>query len=186
MTNEEIKSLWAKAACYARSKGLHNDAEDFAQEACIAYVRRGNIRLSSLFIDYLRQQYGRSSKRGYTPKFYERLRYTSINEPTEDEPRTPFYQPTGDIGRQPESERSDWRTRIDLQGNESIIFDLVVMKGWDRRFLAETCGVHESTISLQMREIELKTKDAILIQDTWDRYHDDKEYSKLEIDWITI
>jgi len=184
VTNEEIKSLWAKAACYARSKGLQNDAEDFAQEACLAALKRSSVRLSSLFIDYLRQQYGRSRERGHTPKLYERRYWVPIDEPDED--GKPFHQPSGDIGGQPEFEREDWLSRIDIYGRESEIFDLIVIDGMKEAEVGEDFGITESRVSQVMKVVREKTKDAMILSETLDRYKDEKEYSQLEIEWITL
>lgn len=186
MTNEEIKQLWSKAVAYATSRGLGKDAQDIAQEACLIAIEKGAVNLEWVFIGYLRKFYGDTRTGVGALRSASRLAYVSIDEPPEDGVRTPFHQPSGDIGRQPEFEREDWISRIDLQGREESIFDLVCLDGISQRDVGQILGMYETVVSQKMSVIRKKTNDAILIQDTWDRYHDDEEYSKLEINWITL
>ena len=184
MTNEEIKQFWSKAVSYARSKGLQNDAEDFAQEACLEIIGGRKAGLRFLLIDYLRRRYGRSRERGLTPKFFEQRYWMPIDKP--DEAGTPFHQPAGDIGGQPEFERGDWLSRIDIYGRESEIFDLIVIDGMKEAEVGEDFGITESRVSQVMKVVREKTKDAMILSETLDRYKDEKEYSQLEIEWITL
>lgn len=53
-----------RARAFACRRGYASDSDDFAQEAAIYALKHGQIRLSWVFTDYLRENYGRTG----TPK----------------------------------------------------------------------------------------------------------------------
>lgn len=60
MNNEEAKTLHERCVIYARTKGYHQDAEDFAQDMIMRKLegKARAQRISYAFTDYLRRAYG--------------------------------------------------------------------------------------------------------------------------------
>jgi predicted transcriptional regulator len=62
----------------------------------------------------------------------------------------------------------------------------VCVEEYSSAITAELFGISEARVSHILKSLRAKTDKALVIDKAWDRYQDDKEYSKLEIDWITI
>lgn len=52
--------------------------------------------------------------------------------------------------------------------------------------VAKSLGVTESRVSQLLRPIKKAIEDAAILSEVMDDYRDDPEFSKLEVEWITI
>ena len=52
--------------------------------------------------------------------------------------------------------------------------------------IAEILGITDSRVSQVLKPIKKQIQDAAIIETVADIYRDDKEYSKLEIEWIRL
>lgn len=62
-TDYLIKKVWSSAKNYARSMGLIDECEDFAQIATMELLGGRRASVQQIYIDYLRRKLGRSNRK---------------------------------------------------------------------------------------------------------------------------
>lgn len=85
MSDEDYKRLWERAKALATKKGFYNDAEDFAQECVIKYLKTKKINLYWAFVDFLRAKYGNPRHKGFKSKKALTINIVSLDDPTRNQ-----------------------------------------------------------------------------------------------------
>jgi len=188
VTNEEIKKLLAAARCYAVSQRKPDLADDFAQEAYLAYARGRKATLEQLFIDLLRKEYGdtRPSRAGAGPR--GRARFVSLDQPpAPGDDGLLLHERLGRPGGDPEPERLTRGSGIYLVGRDALIHQAAFEEEMPRREIAAQLGITESRVSQIIKaRIKPAIERAYVLQEAWDLYHDDPDYSKLQVGWMKL
>lgn len=187
MNDVEIKSLLNRAKAYANSKRFAQHSDDFAQEVYIAYARGRKATLARLFIDFLRKEYGRTGTVGGSAKSHARLNGLSFDTPKKQgDNEVNLSDIIASPGGEPDAFGSDWRSKVLFTGRKALIADLYLDHEWTEKKIGELLGVTEAAISIQIRIIKKEIEKAALLDERLDIYNDDSEYSKLNINWITL
>jgi DNA-directed RNA polymerase specialized sigma subunit len=189
MTNSEIKDYQKRARNVACGFGLRDDADDFAQEAIIQQLSGRKATLKQLCIDYIREKYGRTGAHGSvksTARADARTNTVSIDQPVRSDSETRLHDIIRSDDRDPESLGHAWRDRHHANGVRGLICDLYFDQDMRLEEIAELLGVTGSRISQLMRQVKAKISDCALIAEKYSEYCDDKDYSKIVVNWITI
>jgi DNA-binding CsgD family transcriptional regulator len=183
MNNAELKQLWQRAYKHACWRRHHSIADDFAQEAVIAWNRGRKATVEQLLIDFLRKEYGGTGLRLSTRRG-NRLSHRSLDEEQGDTGRTlgdSIAAPEGDPG----AIRDTRQYGVSLNGAEVTVFELI-QGGMSQDEIGDLLGVTPSRICQIFRSVKKKTKDEVMLRDFYDTYNDFKESSELLINWIAI
>lgn len=134
-------AVWLRAYKHAVNRGYDQDAEDFAQE-CYMKIQAGrNASVGQIFIDYLRQRYGRTSvKKPYTTQQLINYEQLNDNAVVDEDPK-----------------KWDQRVILDvahfLEGEQRIIFILRYIWGFSEPEIGFCFGLTMSAISLRIKAI---------------------------------
>lgn len=188
MTNDEIKKIQERARKHARARGYSQHADDFAQEAIIKLLADRRATIDQLFIDFLRHEYGDTRSPGGRGRSRANHTRQSLDEPQNGkEDGLSLHELIAGPGGDTNSERGNWKSRVNLRGRDALIFEMRFDLEMSELEIAEALGVTESRIcQLLNGRIDRAAKDAVVLQEVASLYHDDEDYSKLEIKWIAI
>lgn len=160
---EIIKTDWTKIRkyCekYAERKGQKGIAEDFSQYACLILYRGRRASISKIFIDFIRDQYGRTNKGGVVVKPTKIGPKNSYSYDTSDE--FGHQRPLISNERSPEEFRTVEDLFKDLNRIERCIAKLKGQFGLTNREIADTLELHEGTICNILSKVKVKLKDKL-------------------------
>jgi len=141
------------AKLHAIRKGFDRDAEDFAQEVCLAYVRGRKATISQLFTDYLRQWYGDTRTLGGRIRSRATLFYENEPERCSDG----MLGPDGD----------NWQCVVGfLKGSDKCIITLKYKWGLSEAEIGNCFGVTESRICQRIKGIQGRIRKRIEAQES--------------------
>lgn len=144
----EFKRFHALALRFAKSKGLGELAEDFAQEACIKYLEKGlEPTLSWLLIDFLRMTFGstRYLKSGQKIRQNLNLWTEELKDYGKNQPQT--------------VSEENWREYFPenlLTERETFILECL-MQGMQIKEIARILKLHPSQVSITINQ-DIRTK----------------------------
>jgi len=188
LDGDDLKKFLDKAKRYAIYKGYGQDAEDFAHEAYIGHVIRGTFSLRLLFVDFLREFYGNTR----TP--VGRLKSGSRHRPVALGGSGAGHGDGGVIEHEPvapdraglEPELPDWTARVRFgKGIHEEILQQIINEATQAE-VAQYTGFTETRISQLKRDMKKEIRDAMVMDEAWDRYHYDREFSILDVDWVVF
>lgn len=173
MTDDEVKKFQKRARYVAIKRGFSELADDFAQEIFITFLEnpeRG-ATVDQLFIDYLRRTYGRPGKPGgdariQAERFTDEFDDSTI---TCDDP-------------EPEFERG--RYSFLFGDKQAEIYEAYFVNEMTEKWIAERLGVTESCVSQKLSEMKKKIIEQVELEDLWERFKTEPEFTRLEIQWI--
>lgn len=181
-----LLTMQRKARNAALARGWKNIADDFAAQVVIDLIegRPGNI--DWLFTDFLRREYGDTRSLSGSQRSADRLSGRSLDQPAGCESEMLLSECIGSPEPDPEPLGSSWRDRVVLFGRSAIIARLYLDLEFTEQEIGEIFGVSMSRISQLLRPIKKTIEKAAIVEEIGDIYRSDKEYSKLEIQWIRI
>ena len=135
----EMPKLWYQARDYARFRGFHNDAEDFAQE-CYMKIKGGrHTTIENIFIDFIRERFGRNRKKKDDYVSLDVLQYTNIEDREHDEAKFEKSQIMGLITY--------------LSGLDRAIFALRFLYGFSQQEVGYCFDLTIPSVSLRLKKI---------------------------------
>lgn len=183
MNNEDAKKLIRMAKATAKKRGFPQDADDFAQEFVIVKFKDSSQSLQQAFTEYLRRNYGdtrNASGRARSSTWLGKRLDEKLSSETEDT--------LLDLQRSPEPDTEPPRIFIPfhITENQLDIFLRVASSDKFANEITEEVGLTESRVSQIRTHVIKAIKDEIEIQELYERYGWDKEFSKLRLYWICI
>lgn len=146
ITEERYKAIRGKAFEIAKSYGMLDHAEDFAQEAAFQYSKGRKAVMSLMFIDYIRKAFGDTRTESNKELNQSRLGESRYFE--EVDPNVHGYEP---------EMSSDIRhCQNNLTDQDRVIFTLLCKYGLSMAEIGDVLGVSESRICQHMGEIKKK------------------------------
>lgn len=179
-TNKEIAEFQERTRKFACCRGREKDKDDFAQEAAIAFISREHVNIDWALTDYLRKIYGEIRRK--SGKLRASESNVSLDQPLDLDSESTL----GDTIPAPEIQTE---APYDSEIVHANLTNHIVAKLYEDMSPAEVgevFGVSESRISQRMKVVKAERAKVATIQHIFDIYKDDKEYSKLEINWIRI
>lgn len=188
MENHELIKLWERACNLAKRKGFSQCADDFAQEVAIKAFTSGFINLEWCFVDYLRKEYGRTGTPGGNARSIAMRTSKSLDAPQHGDDGLSLHECIGGNEPEPGCFGADWRSFVGIRGGrrKDLIYELVFDCGFTAVEAGAMLGISESRVSQLMRPIKAEIQRAAIRAEVLAEYHDDPEYSKLAIQWITL
>lgn len=171
---------------YAVKRGHGTIAEDFAAQVVIDLIEGRPDNLDWLLTDFLRREYGNTRSLSGSAKSDARISGRSLDQPAGPEGSMCLAECIGSPEPDPDPVGSDWRSQVVLFGRAAIMAELHFDHEFDQRDIADMYGVTEARISQLLKPVKREIERAMIVAETADIYRDDKEYSKLEINWITL
>lgn len=175
MNDQEIIKFQKRARFVANKKGYPQLADDFAQEIIINWLEgHGQHQtVDQYFIDYLRQQYGRTGRPGGDAR-------SRLDRTAEDITKI------RNLAVEPEEQRSDRRFNHLFRGIQHTIYTLRFLEEMNLKEIGEILGVTESRISQRVSEIEKVIQDQMILEQGIERMEWDDNFSKLMVNWIKL
>lgn len=187
MTNDEIKQLWRRANSHAIRRGHSGLADDFSQEAVLAWIGGRKATVEQLLIDFLRKEYGSArvrSSRKHPSNSPGGSKFNSLDQAIGDSDRT-RHDITAAPERDPGAIGDTRKFGVSLDGKAAVVCELAG-QGYLQNEVGEILGFTEYRTSQLMKVVRRKIKEEQLIREKYDEYKDFKETSVLVIDWIAI
>ncbi len=193
-SNTEIRSFQARCRGFAKSRGYTDSADDFAQDAVIRWLSSGYQNLDNLLTDFLRKEFGSLRKNADETYISEKSALKSAarySTRSLDEPSLESARRLRDIIPSETSEIQENSLKIrllnaELNSRGEFISRLTLEEGLKQEDIGEILGISASRVSQIQKKSRVKASSVSILIDSYDIYTDDKEYSKLAIDWITV
>lgn len=189
--NYEYRQIISQARALAKKWGHGDIADDFAQEAALKLFTHGKVYLETCLIDFLRSEYGRTGSPSGDRRILARSRTTSLDAPAHadvggaaGEGRQLLHECIASPPGDPEPIGSAWRAHVAFRGTALTVADLWLDRELDQESIAAVLGVTPSRISQISRAVEREVERAAVLAEALAIYHDDKDASLLEVDWI--
>lgn len=184
--NNTIRQFQFECKQHARRRRYPQEADDFAQEAAIAFVRGRKATIEQLFIDYLRARHGDARARGYCPGPGAKNREISLDERKADTDGLSLLDTIAASGHDPRPEPYDWRSRANLSLRDEVICQLYFDDEIVLAEIGEMLGITESMVSQRLKRVKKEIESVVLLSEKMAEYKDDSQVSKLEVNWITL
>lgn len=174
------------AKAYAVKRGHGSIAEDFAAQVVIDLIEGRPDNLDWLLTDFLRQEYGDTRSISGSAKSACRLSGRSLDQPANPESSMCLAECIGSPEPDAAPVGSNWRSRVVFFGKQALLASLYFDHEMNQKTIANMLGVSEARVGELLRPIKNKIENAAIMSEKYDVYRDDREYSKLEISWITL
>jgi len=182
----DIEKLLSIARSHAKKRGYESIADDFAQEVYIEYAGGRKTTIKNLFIDFLREQYGSTRHPSGRARIAAVRTQVSLDAPAGDGIDALKHEFIGGAPDDSGPKRDPRRYDVDFRGREYLIYKLCVLDELSQDEVGEGFGLDPSRISQLLSNVKKEIVAKALIDECYDFYKDDPEYSKLSIDWITL
>jgi len=181
-TENEIIDFINKAKKYACKKKFPQYADDFSQEAAIAFYQNKNdfINMDFLWISFLRKQFGEGRSKKGKAKSEGRLNQLFIDNILEQ--RLISHDSIDEFLTKDELYKF---THL-FEGKKEYIFIRYYIEDETEIQISKELGVTESRISQLIKDIRNIIKDYYILNEAKDRFNIEDNFGVFEIDWIKI
>lgn len=187
MDENEVLKLMERARSVARKRGYTELADDFAQEVFISHARGWHQTIDQALSDFVRREHGNTRTPGGLARRLAKTRTVSLDEPIgEEEGGTLLHECIPGAESDPDAKLDHGRSAELFTGTEAVLYDRIYLEEESQKEVAESMGVTQGRVSQLLKPIKTYIQHQAVMAEVWDRYQNDPEYSKIQIDWIRL